>query len=84
MQELTPCDNGQPARRKFGFRSKQTDMAETDVIANQQSILENQKSILANQEEIKQNQELIRKNQEKLDTIISNQEQILTFLKAGK
>ena len=48
-------------------------MSDTDVIANQKVILENQAAILANQE-------IIKKNQATLETIVKNQERILTLL----
>jgi hypothetical protein len=56
-------------------------MAEADVISNQQQILANQKQILANQQEIKDNQSMIKQNQDKLDTILKNQQEILSLLK---
>jgi hypothetical protein len=63
-------------------------MSETDVIANQKHILQNQKAILANQKTIKSNQETIKKTQEAilknqatLGTIVQNQKKILAKLK---
>jgi hypothetical protein len=63
-------------------------MSEREVINNQKHILKNQKAILSNQSQIKANQETIKKNQASilknqntLNTVVRNQEQILTLLK---
>ena len=68
--------------------TRDSEMSEHDVIANQKKILQNQKSILANQGTIKANQETIKKNQVSilknqatLDTIVKNQKKILAKIK---
>jgi hypothetical protein len=55
--------------------------SDSEVIANQKTILDHQAKILANQKAILNNQAAIKQNQDALQTIIQNQEKILSALK---